>query len=399
MRTLVSAAALLGAAALFPLAASAAPDPTCSWAAKTDPDTVNVAFPDTNASYWSHAYAAAPGTELVVHGTYAKARYFSFHVYQPSGVPVDSIYDAQLRPDPGAANPFAGGSPRAKKQTYTLHVVFTAKPARPSPNTLYAGRLALSGSLPNPGGLLMLRVYTPNDPHSPQGGVPLPTVATATSDGTVLANGSACSSDLPSTGGSATSAVNESSDPSGPEAGGQITWGKAFGNNAAGFFGNQQNAYLTATINREYGDLVVIRTRAPRFPDTVHGRYPSSRDQVRYWSFCQNSGSTRVNACTADYQTAVDRQGYLTIVVSDPAQRPANAVARNGVTWIPWGAADPAGILIYRNMVPAAGFTHSVQAVKKGDDPLAVMGAYYPTARYCTKSGFEQHGWRGCLES
>lgn len=398
MRILLAAAAL-GATVLLPLTASAAPDPTCSWAAKTDPDTVNVAFPDTNASYWSHAYTAAPGMELVVHGTYARARYFSFHTYQPSGVPVDSLYDAQIRPDAGATNPFAGGSPRARKQTYTLRVVFTPRPAKPAPNTLYAGRLAVSDALPNPGGLLMLRVYTPNDPRSPQGGVPLPTVTTQTTSGVALERGTACSNDLPSSGGSGTNAVNGSSEPAGPGLGGEITWGKAFGNNAAGFFGNQQNAYLTATIRRDDGDLVVIRTRAPRFPDTIHGRYPSSRDQVRYWSFCQNSGSTRVNACTADYQTAVDRQGYLTIVVSDPAQRPANATARNGVTWIPWGAADPAGILIYRNMVPAAGFTHSVQAVKKGDDPKAVMGDYYPTARYCTKAGFERRGWRGCLES
>lgn len=397
MRKLLLAA--LAATSLVPLTASAAPDPGCSWLAKTEPDTVNVAFPDTNASYWSHPYANAPGTELVVHGTYPRARYFSFHVYQPTGVPVDSIYDAQIRPDKGSTNPFAGGS-LAGKHAYTFRVVFTDRPAKPAPNTVYAGQSAFD-RVKNPGGLLMLRVYTPTDASSPQGGVPLPTVTMRTTTGAVLTAGTACSNDLPSTGGAGTSALNATSPPGGPQAdaGAEISWGKAYGNKAAGFFGNQQNSYLTATINRAYGDLVVIRTRAPRFPDTKRGRYPSARDQLRYWSFCQNSASTRVNACTADYQTAVDRQGYLKIVVSDPARRPTNATAAHGVTWIPWGAADAAGILIYRHMVPAKGFyAHSIQSLEKGDDPVKGMGDYYPTARYCTKAGFERAGFRGCLE-
>jgi hypothetical protein len=221
----------------------------------------------------------------------------------------------------------------------------------------------------------MLRVYTPIDPRSPQGSVPLPAVTSRTTTGQDLTGGTACSNDLPQTGGKGTDAFNAASqpDPAPQRLGAEPTWGKAFGNNAAGFFGNQQNAYLTAGINRAYGSVVVIRGRAPRFPDTSHGQQPSRSDQVRYWSICQNSNSTRVNACAADYQTVVDKRGYFTFVVSDPAQRPANATARNGVTWLSWGAADSTGLLIYRN---------------------TVMGAYYPVARYCTKDAFEQHTWR-----
>jgi hypothetical protein len=383
------------AAAVVPLSHAAA-DPSCSWAAKSEPDTVNAAYPDTNASYWSHPYTAAPGTELVIHGRYARARYFSFHVYQPSGVPLDSTYDTRIAPDKGSSNPFAGGSRAAKHQQYTVHVRFEAKPARPAANTIYAGRQALGGA-PNPGGLLMMRVYTPVDAGSPQGGVPLPTVTTQTTAGQVIAAGGACSSDLPDTGGSGTQALNGSSGPAQEQlAPGTITWGKAFGNNAAGFFGNQQNAYLTAAVDRAYGPLVVIHGKAPRFPDTSRGVQPSRTDQVRYWSFCQNSNSTRVNACASDRQVPLDRHGYYLIVVSDPSQRPANATAAHGVTWLPWGAADATGTLIYRNMV--ATFPHAVQSVTKGSDPVKVMADYYPSARYCTRVAFEQRGWRGCAE-
>ena len=390
---LLTAAAALTA---VPLTASAAPDPRCSWSAKTEPDTVNVAFPDTHASYWSHAYTAAPGTELVVHGTYAKARYFSFHVYQPTGVPVDAIYDAQIRPDRGSTNPFAGGR-ASGRHDYTVHVVFTAKPARPAPNTVYAGETAQAG-VPNPGGLLMLRVYTPTDPTSPQGGVPLPRVDRV-AQGAVVTEGGACSNDLPSTGGAGTTALNGTSLPNdAPVTTGTITWGRAYGNKAAGFFPNNQNAYLSAGIDRVYGPLVVVRTKAPRFPDTQSGVLPSAKDQLRYWSFCQNSLSTRVSSCAADSDTVVGKDGYLTLVISDPAQRPANAVRAKGVTWIPWGGTDEKGLILYRHMVPASSFPFAVQRVDQGEDPAAVMKAYYPSARYCTKAAFEAGGWNGCAE-
>jgi hypothetical protein len=394
----LTALAVLTSLAVPLVHAGASPDPTCSWAAKSEPDTVNAAYPETNASYWSHAYQAAPGTELVLSGTYAKARYFSFHVYQPSGVPIDSIYDAQIRPDRGSVNPFAGGDPAGTRQHYTVKVVFQARPAKPAPNTVYAGQMP-AGSTRNPGGILMMRVYTPVDPRSPQGGVPLPTVTWRTTGGQDLSVGTACSSDLPSTGGRGTGTLNDASWPeASPTTVGSVpTWGKAFGNNAAGFFGNQQNAYLTAGIDRAYGPLVLIRAKAPAFPDTSRGQQPSPRDQLRYWSICQNSNSTRVNGCVADYQANVDRRGYFLFVISDPAQRPANATARNGVTWIPWGAADATGLLIYRHMAPASGFRQAIQRITKADDPQKVMGAYYPEAHYCTRQTFEQHGWRGCF--
>jgi hypothetical protein len=395
----VLTAVMVGASLAVPVSSRAAvPDPSCSWSAKTEPDTVNAAFPDTNASYWSHHYQAVPGTELLISGTFARARYFSFNIYQPTGVPVDSIYDAQIKPDPGSANPFAGGDPAAKNQRYQVRVLFTAKPARPAPNTIYAGQMALAQQQ-NPGGILMLRVYTPVDPSSPQGGVALPSVTTRTSSGQSITAGAPCSNDLPSTGGRATTTLNESSWPAtAPTTAGTVpSWSRAFGNGAAGFFGNQQNAYLSAGINRAYGSLVVIRAKAPAFPNTSRGQWPSGRDQLRYWSICQNSDSTRVNACVADYQAAIDKKGYFVFVVSDPSQRPSNATRANGATWIPWGAGDANGLLIYRHMAPARSFRQAIQTIQKSDDPQKVMGRYYPEAHYCSRETFEQHGWRGCF--
>lgn len=370
----------------------------CSWGTGSDPDAVNVAYPDTNATYWSTRYAAIPGTKLVIRGQYAFARYFSFHVYHPGGVPLDSLYDAQIRPDRGSSNPFvqktAAGSPRH----YTISVLFTAKPKRPAPNTLYAGQTQIADGAPNPGGLLLLRVYVPTNPKSPQGGVPFPTVTTETTTGLIIEDGAACSGNAPKTGGELNRQLTSNSEPytqpADPTA--MITWSRAYGNPYAGAFGNQQNAYLTASISRRFGGLVVIHGRAPSFPDTRHGVPAYLHRDMRYWSFCQNSNSTRVNGCAADFEAHV-RNGWYTYVISDPSERPRNATASNGVAWLPWGVADATGTVIYRNMLVSPQFRYAVQDVQKGQDPKKVLGDYFPTAVYCDKATFERGGWAGCI--
>jgi len=403
----VRRAALVGLASLAVLvpvvpALSATPtaDPVgaCSWGAKSDPDAVNVAYPDTNASYWLARYYAEPGMKLVVSGTYPKARYFSFHVYQPSGVPLDSLYDAQIAPDKGSANPFVAKVPTGMSRHYTLTVDFAAKPKKPAANTMYGGVTGISGA-PNPAGLLMLRVYVPDNVKSAEGGVPLPKVTLETADGQPVTGGDACSNSLPKTGAGVNQAITSNSFPSSsPEQNptAKPTWKRAYGNAYYGAFGNQQNAYLTASISRRFGDLVVIHGKAPRFPDTRRGVAPYIPSDVRYWSFCQNSNSTRVNSCAADFEAHV-KDGYYTYVISDPSQRPANGTANDGVAWLPWGATDTTAVVIYRNMLVSPEFHHAVQDVGQGQDPKKVMGAYFPNAVYCSKAIFQKGGWKACF--
>ena len=68
--------------------------------------------------------------------------------------------------------------------------------------------------------------------------------------------------------------------------------------------------------------------RAPTFPDTRPGAPVMPGGQVRYFSLCQNEfASQRFIACRTDDQTAVGPDGFMTYVVSTPAQRPSNARA------------------------------------------------------------------------
>jgi hypothetical protein len=168
-----------------------------------------------------------------------------------------------------------------------------------------------------------------------------------------------------------------------------------------GFLSNTHNNYLAATFSRERGNLYVVRAKAPTFP----GDPRSADGELRYWSFCVNElGSQRYVACSTDYQTRLDEQGFFTFVVSDPEDRPANVPRPDGtcaastcatdVTWLPWGGVYYDSLVIYRHMLPSAGFTQAIQHVpywkdanpETGElaDPAASMGEYFPRGVYCS---------------
>jgi hypothetical protein len=383
-----------------PGALASEPLESCSWGFTSNPDTVNLAYPDLNATYWAHVFIPAPGERLVIKGQYPAARYFSFHVYDATAVPLDSIYDAHIAPDPGSANPYVAAPPSGSGDSYTAYVDFSPAPSNPAPNTLYVG--ATPQGTPTPYAVLMYRVYVPRNPDSPAGGVPMPQLTLQSESGATLQQYGACASSSVSTGGQLNEEIANSNYPPGaptPPIEGATnppTWSRALTGNLVGVFANQQVAYLAATISRQYGGIVVIHAKAPTFPNTSAGEPAYAKRQLRYWSFCENNKeTTRVISCAADYHAAI-RSGYYTYVISDPDARPANATAQNGVTWLPWGGSFPSGYVIYRNMLPAPTFTQAVQDVSETDSPQSVMGPYFPSTVYCTKATFEAGGWQAC---
>lgn len=406
----------------LPFIAGAAETPPagCSWPAKIDADTLNTAFPDESATYWATRFVSVPGARLEIRGRYPDARYFSFHAYDELQRPVGSLADRDIAPDPGSLNPFATPDADAGGN-YTAFVEFTGKPATPAPNTLYAGETAEGA--PNPAGFLLLRVYTPDDPGDPAGGVAVPLI-TLVLPGDLRVPFAACEPLPPSTGGAVTEAIRSGSFPDAlprvvPIVATESTpefrrfygldrnvWDRVPPNPVTdpvprfqgGFLSNQHIAYLYRILSREFGDVFVFRARAPTFPDTRAGKEPTDAAQVRYWSVCQNELATqRFVACLADHQSVVGADGFMTFVISDPADRPANAVASGFVNWIPWGGVFYDGLVIYRHMLPASSFAEAIQSVPEGADAAAVMGEYFPHSGYCTTAEFETGGAGACL--
>jgi hypothetical protein len=56
----------------------------------------------------------------------------------------------------------------------------------------------------------------------------------------------------------------------------------------ANLFPNPDNIYVATTVRHEPGQVVVVRGRAPTFPDTAAGDPITGDEQVRYWSLCTN---------------------------------------------------------------------------------------------------------------
>jgi hypothetical protein len=385
LRGLVVMGAVL---ALWPASAGA-----CSWFVQSNPDAVNIAYPDESANYWGTTMAQIPATGLVVRGRFPHARYFSLHAYDPLLRPVGAIADYQIQRKPG------------KPRSYEVRIVPEAKPEQPAPNTIYAG--AMYEGAPNPGGIVLYRVYVPR--RDATGGVGLPDVSFA-AGGQELPPFTQCdlTGNLPDAG--VNDATREHDYPDSaprtrptknePE---HPVWNKFFGYGSllaaapdnpvtpalapggGGFLSNVDNDYVTAGINRTWGDVVVFRAKMP------------TRRQLRYWSICQNETySQRYVACVADYQAVVGRRHRATFVISDPGDRPRNADRAHGVNWLPWGA-YPEGRVIYRQMVAAPTFKRAIARIDEGQDARASMGAYYPRTAYCTKQRFEAGGAKACL--
>lgn len=362
---------------------------TCAWPTRADRATLNVAYPDTGATYWTTRYRLGPGERIEVAGAYPAARYFSFVTYHPSGGVRGSIPDRDIDPATGT-NPFAGdpgsdGRGAAHRGgRYVVRIVPTVNEDQPPANTIPGGRT----------GTVIYRVYLPDDPRDAKGGVALPTLRAVGSGGAVRTLAPCATS------GSNPDAVRIV-DANGPATDRPAPAQPLFLRPAAGsarLFPNPDNVYLATIVKYTPGQIVVIRGKAPSFPDTAKGEPVTGKEQVRYWSVCTDEYRKPypVTDCVADEHVPLDADGNYTIVVSTAAERPPNATTENGVAWLDWGPTTVDGLILVRNMLPAPGFTRSALDVPAGALASATMGPYAPAGRYCAAGDFAAGGAGAC---
>ncbi len=385
--------------------ADAEPGPApCAWRFMSDGDILNVAFPDENATYWALPYALGPNDSIEVSGTYPAARYFSLNTYGTDLDTTDTLRDDQIVPDAGSGNPFADpGAQALPPDRRQWHATLVTGPANHARNEIQA--LRPGGA---PVGFLIIRVYVPDDPASPSGAVPLPDIAYRLGGATMPVQ--PCSQPFDPRGlpgpvaDVGRSVVDRAIERAASGAFRADTPEATFVNPAStsGLFPNGDNKYIGAVLTYQPGRIVVVRGKAPAFPDTRAGVSPTEAgQQVRYWSMCQNDlvSPYPVVACAGDYQTALDADGRYTYVVAAPEDVPANVDPT--VTVLPWGSTEvPKKLLILRNMLPTDAFyPTSIQASQaSGTDPALTMGDYYPDVVYCSAATFGERGYAGCFE-
>jgi hypothetical protein len=120
---------------------------------------------------------------------------------------------------------------------------------------------------------------------------------------------------------------------------------------------------------------------------------------VRYWSLCTNEYRKPypVSFCVIDRDVVLDDEGRYTFVISTPEDRPANATADDGVTWLEWGSTEVNNLLLMRHMLASPDFPESAINLEPGTLASAGMGAYAPVGAYCDRVTFEENGPLACL--
>ena len=400
----------------------------CGWIAASDADTANIAFPDKAARYWVALIPMTPGNRLRIDGVYPDARYFSFNSYDLALRPTDAVADRDLKPQAGSRNPFAEqGAPIGGH--YTAFLNFGPAPDPRGENSFYTGSVG-AGPAQVPNGLIVPIIYRTylGSGERQDGGVALPLLTLESTSGQVIGTLPTCTEPfLPNFGGLAPKTglneqINNADYPNQlalpfptaiyppasrrfyglPDTVMQIIISQSGLSAQAsqlpalpttgggGFLSNVHNDYTSSTFARRYGNLFLVRAKAPSYrsqPGVGFGR-----EQMRYWSLCQNEFATqRYTDCSFDRQTPLDADGYFTVAISDTTERPVAATAANGITWLPWGA-YPDGVLLYRQMLVDDNFKQAIKDVPNGTPLKDIMGDYAPQTTYCRPEIFDLAG-------
>lgn len=392
----------------------------CSWVRVFDPMVDNLAFPDTSANYWL-ALVPNPGPagRIRIYGRVPEVRYFAFNSYEGSTAPYDAIADYEILPDAFGPTPFLGPVTVDRRQPvgapYTVELKFAPAQERRELNTLYSASLAAVGgvALPNTQlGLVVYRTYLPVGDTTGGEGLPEIRVESASGSSAAIGGGDFCSATvrrIVETAGAA-AIFDRLNDAGAPPIPGQfpappgpknppkfhVFYGIPAGAQDAGipvpqplaegqgggFFSTRSSRYAYAYLSRNFGDLAIVRARAPRHVDGA------GVPQLRYWSVCQYEFFTqRVFACTPDYTAVVADDGLFYVVISDGDDRPEAADAAHGFNWLPWGPFYDADV-IYRHMLPADDFAQAFHRIPRGSDPVEIAGDYFPEATYCEPATF-----------
>jgi hypothetical protein len=394
-------------------------------------DGRNFNFPEESATYWMARFSLPEGATLTLRGKYPHARYMSLNTYS-EGVPIDALSDPQIRPEPGSRNPFREGAKRYVRERFWTVTVSPDDPPsgyeRPR-NTIYGGQ---SETAPIE---LFYRVYEREPGRDLTGGRGLPRHRLVLADGSSTTKKGACDAindpdrEIPiDTVPEQLWERGRSTPPCDPDTNPAYDpprWERFFNvdyaalavvsdcteagrearlamepDNEGGFYSNRDSAYIYSHLAREFGPILVVEGRLPRFPMTSRKPDRMPEADMRWWSLC--TGESRVTVrtpdCLSDRQVLKRSGRNYTIVVSKRADRPENARRGCDVGWLDWGergdgAGDPDyGLLIMRNMLVDPDFEHAIQNVQRPGEEQAVMGPYFPRSDYMSREEFEARG-------
>lgn len=416
----------------------------CAWPIHTDGRDSGFGFNDRNAAYSGvMMFTDLPGGHWQFRGSYPQARWISYESYDRIIGSQDSVTGARIDPDQsGTSSPFAPGSAGRRGSSYTVNLV-NAPPEQRKPNAhnlLYGawkndpvyGKYLHSGIQS-----VLYRVYAAPDSVDSLGGVPRPRMYWVVDNPATspFADARQACASLEAAHQayapwpqivSGLESINHSilkpyvvpfaernlqfvaPDPTSPP---YVNVARPSTNGYGApeaLWYNSRTPYLLVAPNPLVGPLLVVRFKAPTFSRVEDGQPLSGKEQTAYWDWCSTQFLTPLNytlACHRDEQYTLDRDGYATLVISTPDQRPLI----NGKPYKDWlPMAGNLGLTVMRELDPnPMTFPQSpyfLSQTKIGGVTLPLdmfpgpftqqqienhMGEYFPHMKYCTKEEFE----------
>lgn len=383
------------------------------WPGAGSPLTSN-RFPyllDTSASnYFSNRFwhgedappgfiAVPTGGRVVFRGEFPYSRYFAFHPSDFDTNNLPTIVDVDLEPDEGSANPFRGPVGDGQGRRFTAQFVFTPPPDDPEPNTTYVG-LTKKGR-PNKAVYNIYRTtgselgaLPPNNT-----GVLLPSVTVYDADGNETRSFPECDPYPPGTEPPvdatrfAPLAIPDARALHWPERYEvKPNWGLPYD-----ILASDDILYLVTPYTSRLGDVHVTRAKMPAIPRTPEEPvYTSGKDIRGFTVTTYNFWAGICEGAVIDKDIAVDDDGFYTLVVSHERDRPANATAENGVTWVDWGDYLD-GQLTFRMLIRRQPMLEQIAEAIRTGEASPEIEPYVPRSKHTTKAAFEADGWKAAF--
>ncbi|WP_051280348.1 hypothetical protein [Anaerovorax odorimutans] len=363
---------------------------------------------DFNASYNTFPYTVNPNVEIVIKGQFPYARYLAYSVIGKADLTIATIPDRDLIPDPGSINPFLPGANwNAKNRNYTLKIRFTPPPEGidhfipgAGNNIIYAG--TLKNGLQNTHGTIGLRIYAPSIGYDDiTGGVGFPIIMynNIPNDNkfsfiTEPINQTLFNIALKQKNNFEHNKWYISTHEKNHEENCDLSW-STLGRASALIQYDYNDAYIISNeLQRNPSKLLFLRWKAPTFPDTYHNIGILGNEDMRYWSMSFVSPVGLLGLYTlADFETVIDKNAYVNLIISFGASRPSCVTTENGFTWIDASHLPLIPLkLFYRNKIVSQDFPYSANNIPAGDIvPPEVMGEYYPCGKYITPTYFKKY--------
>jgi hypothetical protein len=119
-------------------------------------------------------------------------------------------------------------------------------------------------------------------------------------------------------------------------------------------------------------------------------------EDMRYWSMSFVTPGGILGLYTiSDFQTIIDKKGYVNLVISFGAPRPSSVTSGNGFTWVDASQLPMVPLfLFYRNNQISESFPYTAKDLPAGVTvPPKVMGRYYPCGNYVNPDYFNSCCW------